>query len=155
MFYSVGNCFDQIEPSRSATERSGVRFHNYHCASHDPNCNGNSACVRGSPMVPVVGNICTIGTNLITYGTIGKEIGANGKNGNAIGTNGTNVTNQWYHWENSEHTQYSHRQEKQCCIFSSPEPKAHRWAYSIPMLHCPSVALSSLLLSTLFKGLLL
>ena len=26
LFYSIGNCFDQIEPSRSATERSGVRF---------------------------------------------------------------------------------------------------------------------------------
>ena len=64
-----------------------------------------SACVRGSPMVPLVGNICTIGTNLITNGTIGKEFGANGKNRNAIGTNGTNVTNQWYHWENPEHTQ--------------------------------------------------
>ena len=38
-------------------------------------------------MVPLVGNICTIGTNLITNGTIGKEIYANGKNGNAIGTN--------------------------------------------------------------------
>ena len=63
-----------------------------------------SACVRGSPMVPLVGNICTIGASLITNGTIGKEIGANGKNGNAIGTNGTNVTNQWYHWENPEHT---------------------------------------------------
>ena len=50
------------------------------------------ACVRGSPMVPLVGNICTIGTNLITNGTIGKEIGANGKNGNAIVTNGTNAT---------------------------------------------------------------
>ena len=46
-------------------------------------------------MEPLVGNICTIGTNLITNGTIGKEIGGNGKNGNAIGTNGTNVTNQW------------------------------------------------------------
>ena len=56
--------------------------------------------VRGSPMVPLVGNICTIGTNLITNGTIGKEIGANDKNGNTSGTNGTNVTNQWYHWEN-------------------------------------------------------
>ena len=56
-------------------------------------------------MVPLLGNICTIGTNLITNGTIGKEIGANGKNGNAIGTNGTNVTNQWYHRENPEHTQ--------------------------------------------------
>ena len=55
-------------------------------------------------MVPLVGNICTIGTNLITNGSIGKEIGANGKNGNTIGTNGTNVTNQWYHWENPEHT---------------------------------------------------
>ena len=62
-------------------------------------------CVRGSPMVPLVGNICTIGTNLVANGTIGKEIGANGKNGNTIGTNGTNVTNQWYHWENPENTQ--------------------------------------------------
>ena len=53
------------------------------------------------PLVPMVGKICTIGTNLITNG---KEIGANGKNGNAIGTNGTNVTNQRYHWENPEHT---------------------------------------------------
>ena len=62
------------------------------------------ACVRGSPMVPLVGNICT---NLIVIGTIGKEIGANGKNGNTIGTNmtnGTNVTNQWYHLEEPEHT---------------------------------------------------
>ena len=45
-------------------------------------------------MIPLVGNICT---NLIANGTIGKEIGANGKNDNTIGTNGTNVTNQWYH----------------------------------------------------------
>ena len=58
------------------------------------------ACVRGSPMVQLVDNICTICINLIANGTIGKEIGANGK----IGTNGTNVTNQWYHWENPEHT---------------------------------------------------
>ena len=54
-------------------------------------------------MVPLVGNIFTICSNLIASGTIGKEIGANGKNENAIGTNGTNVTNQWYHWENPEH----------------------------------------------------
>ena len=66
-----------------------------------------NACVRGSPMVPLVGIICTFGTNLITNWTIGKEIGANGKNGNANCTNGTNVTNQWYHWENPEHTQYN------------------------------------------------
>ena len=46
----------------------------------------DNACVRGSPMVPLVGNICT---NLIVNGTIGKEIGANGKNGR-------------YHWENPE-----------------------------------------------------
>ena len=39
-----------------------------------------SACVRGSPVVPLVGNIFTICTNLI---------GANGKNGNVIGINGT------------------------------------------------------------------
>ena len=32
-------------------------------------------------MVPLVGNICTISTNLLTNGTIGKEIGANGKSG--------------------------------------------------------------------------
>ena len=38
-----------------------------------------SACVRGSPVVPLVGNICTICTNLIADGTIGKEFGANGK----------------------------------------------------------------------------
>ena len=38
------------------------------------------ACVRGSLMVPLVGNICTICTNLIT-------------NSNALGTSGTNVTN--------------------------------------------------------------
>ena len=57
-------------------------------------------------MVPLVGNICIIGTNLITNATIGKEIGANGKNGNTIGTNGTNVTNRCYHWENPEHTHY-------------------------------------------------
>ena len=30
-------------------------------------------------MVPLVGNIYTIGTNLITNATIGKEIGVNGK----------------------------------------------------------------------------
>ena len=54
-------------------------------------------------MVPLVGNIFAICYNLITNGTI--DIGANGKNGNAIGTKGTSVTNQWYHWENSEHTQ--------------------------------------------------
>ena len=60
-------------------------------------------CVWGSPMVPLVDNICTNCTNLIANGTIGKEIGANGKNDNTIGTNGTNVTNQWYHWENSDH----------------------------------------------------
>ena len=29
VFYSIGNCFDQIEPFRSATERSGVRNQNY------------------------------------------------------------------------------------------------------------------------------
>ena len=55
-----------------------------------------TACVCGSSMVPLVGNICT---NLIAN-TIGKEIGANGKNGNTIGTTGTNATNQWYHWVN-------------------------------------------------------
>ena len=37
-------------------------------------------------MVPLVGNIYTIGTNLIANGTIGKEIG---ENGHTIGTNGT------------------------------------------------------------------
>ena len=42
-------------------------------------------------MVPLVGNIYTIGTNLIANGTIGKEIG---ENGHTIGTNVTNVTNQ-------------------------------------------------------------
>ena len=68
------------------------------------------ACVRGSPMVPLVGNICTICTNLIANGTIGKDIGANGKNGNTIGTN--DVTNQWYHWENPEHTRCHVRSEK-------------------------------------------
>ena len=46
-----------------------------------PNSIRSSACVRGSPMVPLVGNICTICINLITNGTIGKEIGANVKNG--------------------------------------------------------------------------
>ena len=34
-----------------------------------------NACVRGSPMVPLVCNICT---NLIANGTMNKEIGANG-----------------------------------------------------------------------------
>ena len=52
-------------------------------------------------MVPLVGDICTIHTNLIANGTIGKEIGANGRNGNTIVTN---VTNQWYDWEIPEHT---------------------------------------------------
>ena len=41
-------------------------------------------------MVPLVGTIC-ICTNLIASGTIGKEIGANGKNGNTC-TNSTKVT---------------------------------------------------------------
>ena len=49
--------------------------------------------VRGSPMVPLVGNICTMCTNLTADGTIGKETGANCKHGNTIGNNGTNVTN--------------------------------------------------------------
>ena len=62
------------------------------------------ACVRGPPMVPLVGNIFTICTILITNDTIGKEIGTTDKNGNTVGSNGTNVTNQWYHWENPEHT---------------------------------------------------
>ena len=48
----------------------------------------NNACVRGYPMVPLVGNTFTICTNLITNDTIGKEIGANCKNGNANGTGG-------------------------------------------------------------------
>ena len=50
-------------------------------------CAHYEACVRDFAMVPLVGNICTIGTNLITNGTIGKDIGANG---NTIGTNVTN-----------------------------------------------------------------
>ena len=29
-------------------------------------------------VLQLVGNICTIGTNFLTNGTIGKEIGANG-----------------------------------------------------------------------------
>ena len=32
-------------------------------------------------IVPLVGNICTIGTIFIANGTIGKETGAKGKNG--------------------------------------------------------------------------
>ena len=35
-------------------------------------------CVRGSPMLPLVVNICAFCTNLIANGTIGKQIGANG-----------------------------------------------------------------------------
>ena len=50
----------------------------------------NTSCVRGSPMVPLVGNMCIILYQLIANGTIGKEIGANGKNGNTIGKNVTN-----------------------------------------------------------------
>ena len=46
-------------------------------------------CVRSSLMVPLVGIISTICINLITNGTIGNEIGANGKNAGDIGTNGT------------------------------------------------------------------
>ena len=60
----------------------------------------------GFPMVPLVGLVGNICTNLITNGTFGREIGANG---NTIGTNGnysTIVTNQWYHWKNPEHTYY-------------------------------------------------
>ena len=41
-------------------------------------CINNTVCVQDSPMVPLVGNIFAIITNLITNGTIGKEIGANG-----------------------------------------------------------------------------
>ena len=79
------------------------------------------------PMVPLVGKICTIGTNLIANGTIGKEIGANGKNGNTIGTNGTNVTNQWYRWENSEHThgQCSSSPCLACCLCSANPSTVH------------------------------
>ena len=47
--------------------------------------------VRGSPMVPLVGNIFTICTNVMSNGTIGKEIGANGKNGNTIDENGNTI----------------------------------------------------------------
>ena len=69
-------------------------------------------CVRGSPMVPLAGNIFTNGTidkeigasgkngntivkvqMLPTNGDIGKEIGANGKNGYTIVAKDTNVTN--------------------------------------------------------------
>ena len=64
------------------------------------------ACVRGSLVVPLVGNICTVGTNVIANGTIGREICANGKNGYTMGTYGTTVTNQWYNWEDPEHTLY-------------------------------------------------
>ena len=67
-------------------------------------------------MVPLVGFICTICSNLIANGTIGKEISANGKNGNAIGTNGTNVTNQWYRWENPEHMQHVYMYVKIDCV---------------------------------------
>ena len=37
------------------------------------------ACVRGSPIESLIGNMFTSCTNLITNCTIGKEIGANGK----------------------------------------------------------------------------
>ena len=49
-------------------------------------------------MVPLVGNICTICTNLIANGTIGKEIVANGlKMVIPLVPMVTNVTSHWYH----------------------------------------------------------
>ena len=63
-------------------------------------------CVHGSPMVPLVGNIFTICTNLITNGTIGNEIGAYGKNVlffKCHWCKSFKCYNQWYHWENPEH----------------------------------------------------
>ena len=77
------------------------------------------ACVWGSPIVPLVCNIVTIRTNLITNDTTGKEIGEIFKIN--IGSNGTNVTNQWYHWENPEHTQLSDHIDY--CPFMS----SYRW----------------------------
>ena len=72
-------------------------------------CSANDkACVRGFPLVPLVGIIVTICTNLIiTYVTICKEFGANLKNFNTICASSPNVSNQWYHWENLEYT-HSH-----------------------------------------------
>ena len=58
-----------------------------------------TVCVRGSPMVPLVGYICTIGTYLTTNGTIGKELVQMVKMVMPLVP-----FNQWYHWENSEHT---------------------------------------------------
>ena len=52
-------------------------------------------------MVPLVGNIFTIWTNVITNGTIGKEIGANGK---MIMPLVPMLPTKGYHWENPEHT---------------------------------------------------
>ena len=43
-------------------------------------------------MVPLVGNICTIGTNGIVIFTICTNFFTNGTIGYEIGTNGTNVT---------------------------------------------------------------
>ena len=48
-------------------------------------------------IVNLVGDICTIDTNVITNGSITNgainAIGANDTNGNEIGASGTNVTN--------------------------------------------------------------
>ena len=89
---------DYREKSKNITTRQlSVSQPMYTCTTDKKRkftkCSIITLCVPGSPMVPLVGNIFTICTNLITNGTTGKEIGANGKNGNANGTIDTNVTN--------------------------------------------------------------
>ena len=54
----------------------------------------------GTPMVPLVGNIFTVCTNLITNGIIGKEIGANGKMVITLVPIVQMLPAKWYHWEN-------------------------------------------------------
>ena len=46
------------------------------------------------PLVSLVGNICTICTNVISI----NNFITNGTIGNGIGANGTYVTNQWHYW---------------------------------------------------------
>ena len=53
-------------------------------------------------------------------------------------------------------TQQNHRSDQTNAtgkvVFSSPEPKAHRWAYSIPMLLRPSVVRPSFTISKIFSS---
>ena len=52
--------------------------------------------MRGSPMVPLVGNILPFVLIQLPMVPLVNKLVQRVKNGNTIGTNGANVTNQWY-----------------------------------------------------------